>query len=83
MSSAAVNYDASRRLPPIQSNSGVVRMSAPSYSSIRAQKRLLAMMSGDARWANARPPLTAMPEERGHELAAILKREFEFGAVLA
>lgn len=45
---------------------------------IPAQKRLLAMATGDARWANVRPPLTAMSEEAGRELAVILKREFEF-----
>ncbi len=48
------------------------------YSPIPAQKRLLALATGDARWANVRPPLTAMPEETGRELAAKLEREFGF-----
>jgi 4-hydroxy-tetrahydrodipicolinate synthase len=39
------------------------------YSPIPAQKRLLALASGDERWANLRPPLVAMPEATGRELA--------------
>ncbi len=54
------------------------RLTVQDYAPIPAQKRLLAITSGDARWANLRPPLTALPEEKGRELAAILKREFEF-----
>jgi 4-hydroxy-tetrahydrodipicolinate synthase len=50
---------------------------------IPAQKRLLAIATDDARWANVRPPLTAMPEEAGRKLAAILKREFDFEVVTA
>ncbi len=53
------------------------RLTVQDYAPIPAQKRLLAITSGDARWANVRPPLTAMPEEKGRELAAILKREVE------
>jgi len=53
------------------------RLIVQDYAPIPAQKRLLAITSGDARWANVRPPLTAMPAETGRELAAILKREFE------
>lgn len=48
------------------------------YAPIPAQKRLLAVASGDARWANVRPPLIAMSAEAGLELAATLKRECEF-----
>ena len=48
------------------------------YSPIPAQKRLLAMATGDARWANVRPPLSSMPEETGRELAAALIEEFNF-----
>ena len=48
------------------------------YDPIPAQKRLLAIATADARWANVRPPLTAMPEETGRELATILKRDFQF-----
>ena len=46
------------------------------YAPIPAQKRLLALETGDERWANVRPPLTAMPEEQGAELLAALQREF-------
>ena len=42
------------------------------FAPIPAQKRLLALATGDERWANVRPPLIAMPEEAGHELAARL-----------
>ena len=34
-----------------------------------------------AQWASLRPPLTAMPEERARELAAVLERGFEFEAM--
>jgi 4-hydroxy-tetrahydrodipicolinate synthase len=54
------------------------RLLLQDYDPIPAQKRLLAIATGDARWANVRPPLTAMPEEAGRDLAGILKREFEF-----
>lgn len=43
---------------------------------IPAQKRLLAMASGDRRWANVRPPLTPLPEASGEELAQQLREEF-------
>jgi len=39
------------------------------YSLIAAQKRLLAIATGDPRWANVRPPLTAMTDAAGRELA--------------
>jgi len=39
---------------------------------MHAQKRLMAMKTGDPRWAIVRPPLVAMPEEAGHALAAAL-----------
>lgn len=54
------------------------RLIVQDYDPIPAQKRLLAMVTGDARWATVRPPLTAMSEERGDELADILKRDFGF-----
>jgi 4-hydroxy-tetrahydrodipicolinate synthase len=59
------------------------RLLMQDYDPIPAQKRLLAIATGDARWANVRPPLTAMPEEAGRELAEILKREFDFEVVAA
>lgn len=58
------------------------RLLVQDYAPIPAQKRLLAIASGDERWANVRPPLTAMPEGSGRELAATLAREFEFGITL-
>jgi len=45
------------------------RLLVDEYSPIPAQKRLLAMATGDPRWANVRPPLRAMSVERGGELA--------------
>jgi len=46
------------------------------YAPIPAQKRLLALMTGDERWANVRPPLVEMPEEQGADLLAALRHEF-------
>lgn len=43
---------------------------------IPAQKRMLAIASGDRRWANVRPPLTPLPEAGGEELAGQLREEF-------
>jgi len=43
---------------------------------IPAQKRLLALASGDSRWANVRPPLLAMGERDGQALAARIRAEF-------
>ena len=48
------------------------RLIVEQHAPIPAQKQLLAIASGDRRWANVRPPLTAMPEETGRELAARL-----------
>lgn len=59
------------------------RLIVQDYDPIPAQKRLLAIFTGDARWATVRPPLTAMSEERGDELADILKRDFDFGPLPA
>ncbi len=59
------------------------RLLVQDYAPIPAQKRLLAIATDDARWANVRPPLTAMSEEAGRELAIILKREFGFEAMHA
>lgn len=52
------------------------------YAPIPAQKRLLAMATGDARWANVRPPLVAMSEGAGRDLADLLEREFGFSLSL-
>jgi 4-hydroxy-tetrahydrodipicolinate synthase len=48
------------------------REAVQNYSPIPAQKRLLAISSGDQRWARVRPPLTPMSEENGRKLAARL-----------
>ena len=57
------------------------RLLMQDYNPIPTQKRLLAIATNDLRWANVRPPLTAMSEEAGRELAITLKREFGFEAM--
>ena len=52
------------------------RQALEQHGPIPAQKRLLAIASGDARWANVRPPLMPMPERDGQALAGALRREF-------
>jgi 4-hydroxy-tetrahydrodipicolinate synthase len=54
------------------------RETVQDYGPIPAQKRLLAIATGDARWANVRPPLTAMQDGAGHDLHDLLRREFDF-----
>ena len=54
------------------------RLRLQDYAPIPAQKRLLALTTGDERWANVRPPLVEMPEEQGRELLNALQDEFEF-----
>jgi 4-hydroxy-tetrahydrodipicolinate synthase len=51
------------------------RLAIQNYGPIPAQKRLLAIGTGDARWANVRPPLDRLSEARGRELAAVLAGE--------
>jgi 4-hydroxy-tetrahydrodipicolinate synthase len=58
-----------------QERIGVTRLTIQDYGPIPAQKRLLAMRTGDARWANVRPPLSAMSESDGKSLAAALEWE--------
>lgn len=48
---------------------------------IPAQKRLLAIASGDKRWANVRPPLTPMQDGAGRALAEQLERDCGFSTV--
>jgi 4-hydroxy-tetrahydrodipicolinate synthase len=55
------------------------RLLLQDYAPIPAQKRLLALMTGDERWANVRPPITAMPKEEGDELLRTLQRDFGVG----
>ena len=59
-----------------------LRETVQSHGPIPAQKRLLAIASGDARWANVRPPLTAMSAEAGQNLADLLERDFGFSLSL-
>jgi 4-hydroxy-tetrahydrodipicolinate synthase len=53
------------------------RLLIQDYAPIPAQKRLLALLTGDGRWANVRPPLVELPEAQGRELLDTLRREFE------
>ena len=59
-----------------------LRETVQSHGPIPAQKRLLAIASGDARWANVRPPLTAMSAEAGRNLADLLERDYGFSLSL-
>ena len=43
---------------------------------IPAQKRLLAIATGDSRWANVRPPLAEMSQAEGGAIATRLEEEF-------
>jgi 4-hydroxy-tetrahydrodipicolinate synthase len=52
------------------------RKTVEGHGPIPAQKRLLAIATGDARWANVRPPFLPMPEPDGQALADQLRREF-------
>ncbi len=54
------------------------RETVQDYGPIPAQKRLLAIATGDARWAHVRPPLAAMHDGAGRGLADLLQREFDF-----
>ena len=54
------------------------RLMVQGYAPIPAQKRLLALATGDSRWANTRPPLLAMPEDEGQMLEESLRNEFGF-----
>lgn len=55
-----------------------LRLIVQDYAPIPAQKRLLALQSGDARWGNVRPPLEPLTYARGRELAERLRREVGF-----
>ncbi len=44
------------------------RLTFQDYAPIPAQKRLLAIATGDARWANVRPPLNPLSEDKGRQL---------------
>lgn len=51
----------------------VFRKTVEAYAPIPAQKRLLAVASGDVRWANVRPPLLPMSDADGTELLSKLQ----------
>ena len=55
-----------------------IRLLLQEHAPIPAQKRLLALATGDSRWANVRPPLTPMPAEGGAVLAAELAADTGF-----
>ena len=59
------------------------RLLLEDYAPIPAQKRLLALVTGDDRWANVRPPLVPMPEAQGRDLLDVLNHEFGFQAPAA
>ena len=59
------------------------RLTIQDYAPIPAQKRLLALWSGESRWANVRPPLLPMSEDEGQELADLLDREHGFRGLTA
>ena len=54
------------------------RLTVQGYAPIPAQKRLIADWSGDARWANVRPPLLPTDAEAGRTLAETLKTRLGF-----
>ena len=58
-----------------QERISATRLTIQHYGPIPAQKRLLAMRTGDERWVNVRPPLTALTESLGRELANELRGE--------
>ena len=64
------------RVQKLQHDVKRFRLLMQDYAPIPAQKRLLALMTGDERWANVRPPLVSMPEEQGQKLLNVLRREF-------
>ena len=67
-----------QRVRDLQERVKRLRLLIQDYAPIPAQKRVLALATGDDRWANVRPPLVEMPEEQGRELLDTLRREFDF-----
>ena len=66
------------RISDLQQGVKRFRLLLQDYAPIPAQKRLLALVTGEQRWANVRPPLVEMPEPQGRELLDTLRREFDF-----
>jgi 4-hydroxy-tetrahydrodipicolinate synthase len=62
----------------LQDSVNALRKLVQSHAPIPAMKALLALASGDKRWANVRPPLVAMEAKAATELAARLKAELGF-----
>jgi len=54
------------------------RLTVQGYAPIPVMKRMMALASGDNRWANTRPPLLAASAAEGHDLAGRLADEFGF-----
>ncbi len=72
-------FDADKgRVTDLQQGVKRFRLLLQDYAPIPAQKRLLALVTGEQRWANVRPPLVEMPEAKGRELLDTLRREFDF-----
>ena len=65
------------RVRELQQDVKRFRLRLQDYAPIPAQKRLLALTTGDERWANVRPPLVRMPEEHGRALLKMLQDEFD------
>ena len=66
------------RISDLQQGVKRFRLLLQDHAPIPAQKRLLALVTGEQRWANVRPPLVEMPEPQGRELLDTLRREFDF-----
>jgi 4-hydroxy-tetrahydrodipicolinate synthase len=54
------------------------RLTVQGYAPIPVMKRMMALASGDRRWANTRPPLLPASVEEGAALANLLASEFSF-----
>ena len=52
------------------------RLTLQDYAPIPAQKRIMALWTGDERWANVRPPLDIMTAEKGQLLVDILAKKY-------
>ena len=59
---------AERPNPSLAEKVRAVRLTLQAGDMIAGQKRLLALASGDSRWANVRPPLLPMPLAEGERL---------------
>ncbi len=60
-----------------------LRLTVQGYAPIPAQKRLLALWSGDQRWAAVQPPLLPMSMEKGRELADTLAKDHALADAVA